>query len=253
MADPTIVPHGKPAWTREADIGYYDGTVDKEDNATENPEPYAVSCWRELHAMRGSAYTTKPSTLVDAENLALARHFAAVWYRTPEKLRANAVPSRADERLEYWATVLGVSCRATDPRWLMRQRCAAHFQSAGDPTQDNVEAALSTLLGSAFVQLNFYTGADLATPPDGTYWKGGDAGPAAYNLGGGTWMSSRCHLHVQVTQPSNMPDWQFLDMMDMQLFQLLDRMLPAYATFGWSTGDGFLVDISRIGFDGLAD
>jgi len=35
------------------------------------------------------------------------------------------------------------------------------------------------------------------------------------------------------------------------LFQLLDRMLPAKCTFNWTTGDGFILDVSQLDFTGL--
>jgi hypothetical protein len=269
--DPTIIPNGNPCWSREVAIGDYGGDLSKENSTEENPEPYAAQWYRELHEMRGSAYTTKPGTMVDAENVALARFFASVWSRNAEKLRANATPARADERLPYWATVLGVPHTPSDPRWLIRQRCAAHYAAAQAPTEDAVVTALQALLGEAYVGIYYpsngvgtnttfndsfddsFTVADYPATPPGTYWPAETAGPSSYDLGGGAWISSRSHLAVKVVQPSAMSDADFLQMVDVQMFQLLDRMLPAHATFGWYTGDGFLVDISRVGFDGVTD
>src|ERR1041384_1219880 len=95
-------PTGSPAWTREAAIGDYGGDPGKRACKTESVVPFAYQVYRELQAQRGSAYSARTSgTLVHAENLALARLFAAIFFRHPEKLRANAVPSGSDERLSY--------------------------------------------------------------------------------------------------------------------------------------------------------
>lgn len=248
----TIVPTGLPAWSRQAAIGDYDGAPDKEDSVTEGIEPYAAGWYRELHAMRGSAYTKSPRTLVDAENIAIARMSAAVWSRTPEKARANQTPLRADEKLEYWLEVLAVQGPADEQRWQMRQRAVTHFRAAKGPTTANVLQALTDLLGDAFVAMHIQTGPDLATPPPITYWPGVNPGVPEYDLGGGAWFSERAQLEVEIIQPPSMSLGDFLLLTNVQLFDLLDKMLPAWAGFTWaiSTG-GFLLDTSLMDFDGL--
>ena len=248
-------PTGKPAWSRDGSIGDYGGATDKRASDTEADTPYAYAVYKSLQSPRGSAYSQETSgTLVHCENLSLARTLSAVWYRGPEKLRANMTPGRSDERLEYWATVLGIPFGPNDQRWQVRQRCAAHYQATRGPTLQNVTDAVTALLGDAFVSITTTVGSDLATPPDVTYWPGINAGPSTYSLGGGAWLSTRCHMVVNVSQPSGMSDGEFLQLTNVQLFQLLDRMLPIWATFNWSTNAtyGFLVGVSRIGFDGLA-
>lgn len=248
----TCEPTGKPAWTREASIGDYGGATDKRASSTEGSAPYAYAVYRDLQAQRGSAYTKKQGTLVDVENLALARTLAAVWFRLPERYRANALPHTSDERLEYWATVLGIPFGPETPRWRVRQLAAAHYQAATGPTLDNVTQAVSALLGDAFVQIRTTVGTNLDNPPDPTVWPGVNPGSGAYSLGGGDWYSSRCHLTVEMVQPTGMTDADFLNLRDVQLVQLLDRILPAWATFnGAFVGGGFLLDISRLDFQGL--
>lgn len=249
----TIVPFGKPAWSREASIGDYDGSVDKEDSKTEGDEPYAAMWWRELRAMRGSAYTLKTSTIVDAENVALARHFAAVWSRTPEKVRANASPGRSDERLDYWAEVLNVPNRKTESRWTVRENCAAHYVASLGPTLANVQDSATALLGDAYVAVHTTTGANLASPPASTFWPGVNPGDQTYNLGGGTWSSSRCHLWIEAVWPSGMSRGDFDNLTRVQAFQLFDRLLPAHATFSTTVGDGFILGTSLLGYDALTD
>ncbi len=246
-----ITPTGLPVWSRNAAIGDYDGSLDKEDSSTEAVVPYAAQWYSELHAMRGSAYTTLPGTLVDAENLAIARMNGAVWSRLPEKVRANATPLRCDERLDYWVTVLGVPSKDGEQRWQLRDRCVAHYKASNGPTIQNIHDSLSALLGEAFVDATSSVGSDLATPPAITYWPGVNPGPATYSLGGGAWFSERNHLFVEVTIPPGKSTGDFLNMMNVQMFQLLDSLLPCWATFNWATSSGFLLDISSLDFDGL--
>lgn len=247
-------PTGRPAWSRDASIGDYGGAPDKRDSETEGRVTYALAVYRELQSQRGSAYSKSTSgTVVHVENLSLARTLSTVWFRAPEKLRANATPARADERLDYWATVLGITWHESDPKWLVRQKCAAHYVATKGNTPEGVEQAVSELLGDAFVSIITYVGTDLDNPPTPTNWPGVDPGASTYDLGGGTWLSRRCRLLVNVTQPGSMSDSAFLRLMNVDLMQLLDRLLPCWATFGWSRNDsyGFRVGISRIGIDGV--
>lgn len=244
-------PSGFPAWSREGAIGDYGGSTDKAASRTEGSIPYAFSVYQSLQGQRGSAYTQATGTLVHCENLALARTLSCVWYRVPEKLRANATPAGSDERLEYWADVLGVPFGPRDQRWQIRQRCAAHYEATKGPTIANVTDAVDSLLADAFVSVDTTIGTDLANPPAITNWPGINPGPSSYSLGGGAWLSSRCHMSIHVTQPAGMSDNAFLDLVNVQLFQLGDRILPAWVTFTWSENDGFFLDISRLDYDGL--
>jgi hypothetical protein len=251
----TITPTGSPVWSREGSIGDYDGALTKEDCTTEATVPYAGQVHRELRAMRGSAYTQDPHTLVDAENIAMARMFAAVWYRTPEKVRANATPRRCDEKLEYWVEVLGVPKKQGEQRWQLRDRASAHYQAANGPTMSNITSSLASLLGDAFIEVTHQEGVDLDTPPTQTFWPGVNPGDASYSLGRGAWMSERCHLAIEAQIPVGMSDGDFLHLMNVEMFALLDTLLPAWATWGWavSTGGslGFFLDVSRLDFDGI--
>jgi len=251
--DPTCVPTGRPAWSREAAIGDYGGATDKEDCSTEAVEPYAAAWLRDLRSARGSAYTQKDATLVDAENVALARHFAAVWSRNPEKLRANATPLRADERLEYWCNVLAVPMRDDEQRWQRRQNANAVYVASAGPTCANVTATMQALLGDAFVAVHTTTGTDLDTPPTNTYWPGVNPGDDSYSLGGGQWSSPRCHLWVEVQWPAGMSIVDFNDLIHVRAPRLLDPLLPAHATFSVSVGGGFILGTSLLGYTGLTE
>ncbi len=244
-----VLPVGKPAWSRLAAIGDYGGATDKRDSATEGTTPYAWGIYQELTAALGSAFSAATTGMVHALKCALARSQAAVA-RAAEKLTANARPGTADELLGHWVRLEGITVKESDEKWQVRQRAAAKFQATKGPTAANVDAAIETLLGDYYVRSWRLVGADLATPPTPTYWPGVNPGPAAYNLGGGTWSSISAHLIVEVTQPSTGSLAEFLDLMNVQLFQLLDRTLEAYATFDWGVdvSSGFLLDIDQLDF-----
>lgn len=247
----TITPNGKPPWTRECNIGDYGGDPNKENSLSEGDRPYAAVLVKELQGMRGSAYTTLPNTLVHCENLALARLFAWLYFRMPEKVAANSKPGRSDEKLGYWVDVLNISTRPDEPKWSIRKKCAAKYTAAKGPTYQTIRDALIELLGDFFTELHTLYGTLASAPPTITYWPGVNPGPASHDLGGGAWLSERCHLWVELRMPADSELPRFYQLVNVDMFQLLDTMLPAWATFAWSTSDGFLLDISRLDFDGM--
>ncbi len=235
-------------------IGDYGGDLEKEDSDTEGRAPYAAHILTELQEQRGTAYTTTPGRLVDVENLALARFLAAAGPRTAEKLRANATPARSDERLAYWQKFLAVPTKPGEPKWRLRHKLAAHYRSSEGPTRDAVIAALQDVLGDAFVDATWEEGATLSVPPTPTYWPDINPGNVADSLGGGTWLSARAHLFVEVQIPVGMSIGAFLTLVTVDMPPMLDRLLPAWATFDWGFGGGFLVAASETDVDaGLVD
>jgi hypothetical protein len=242
----TCDPAGRPPWVRDRTIADYGGALDKEATATETV-PYAWIWYSELRAMRGSAYRQESAGLVHAENIAIARSEAART-RAAEKLVANSQPSTAGERLGYWATVLQPSHKPTDSEAAVRARCAALYKAGIGPTIAQTDEACSELLGDAFVRTWRSEGTDLANPPQQTYWPTANPGGSGYDLGGGAWFSERCHLIVEVEQPDEMARADYDELITVHLFQLLDRMLPAWATFDWGedVADGFTLDLSEL-------
>ncbi len=97
---------GRPVWSRERKIGHYGGALDKKNTTTEGV-PYAGVAYRELQAMRPSAYSASGDDLVHVENVCLARSSSA-RLRAGEKVATNGLPSTSDEKLEHWVEVLRV-------------------------------------------------------------------------------------------------------------------------------------------------
>lgn len=232
-----------------AQIEDYGGALDKRDCQTETT-PHAFNWYQEIGATLGSAYGTGMRGSVHAHKLALARARAAVD-RSDERFRANCTPGTASALLDVWADALSVPVAANDPEWLVRERAKAKFASVAGADLVSVEDACRSLLGDRFVSLGVNVGSALSDPPASTppttAW-GND-----FDLGNGVWATQRAHIQVYVTRPSNATDPAFLDLMNVQLMRLLDDLLPGWATFGWSVtdGEGFLLGISLLGYDGL--
>lgn len=257
MSNDPIELEGDAAWSRGRRIGHYGGALDKVDCRTEEV-PYAFIAYNELRAMRSSAYSTETGNLVDAENVAIARSSAA-RFRAGEKLATNGTPLTSDERLEYWVEVLDVPFHPGDTRQEIRARCSAFYKLAEGATEPNVDLAIAELLGNNFVRTWRARGTDLANPPPQTFalFTDGEvqtAGLTAYTLGSGVWLSERAHLTVEVQLLEHQTLGEFLRMMNVDLFQLLDRMLPSDMTFNWALDveTGFALDVSQLDFTGFS-
>jgi hypothetical protein len=235
-------------------IGDYDGAFDKEDSITEGPEPYAYQWYRNIEAMLGDGFTTVRRGLVHAKKLALARTQAGLQ-RTAERALANSIPETADECLEAWAEALAVPLRDGAERWRVRQQCAAKFQTNRGPTASDIDVAVESILGDLYVESIRQNANALSAPPPQTFWPSGTPGPMSLALGGYAWFSERSHLTVRVTYPQAGDEGEFFRRVNTDLFQYLDRRLPATATFNWAAWRtepiGFYLDSSPLDFTGL--
>jgi hypothetical protein len=249
----TTTPTGYPAWSRDAAIGDYGGDPSKRASNTEGETPYAWWVYRMLQGMRGSAYSQRVGgTLVHCQNLATARLMAWWGWRMPEKFRANTQPASADEGLPYWVEVLKIPTRPSDRKWQIRQRCAAHSRAITSSSLTAHQAAVRELLGDAYVDSYYTQGTSLSSPPTITFWPGVNPGPDTHSLGGGAWISERSRFTVVTRIPPGMQLGEYRQLADVQLFQLLHRLLPAHVTFGWTVGgDGFFLDSSPLDLTGL--
>lgn len=246
----TVTLHGGVSAT----IGDYDGATDKEDSITEGPEPYAYQWYRNYEAMLGDGFTTARSGLVHAKKLALSRLQAGLQ-RTAERALANSIPATSDECLESWAKVLAVPLRDGAERWKVRQQCAVKFQTNRGPTSSDIDSALASILGELYVESIRQNAEPLSTPPSQTFWPSGTPGPSSMALGGYAWFSERAHLTVRVTYPHAGDESEFFRRVNIDLFQYLDRRLPATASFNWAGWRtdllGFYLDSSPLDLTGM--
>jgi hypothetical protein len=226
----TTTARGLPAWARGGDIGDVDGDLEKHDCQTEET-PYAAMILRDLQASRGSAYTKLTGTFVHVENLALARFLSAVFYRKPEKFRCNMLPGTSAERLPYWQQLLGVPSQLDEPARVTRQKLAVHYRGSVGATIQVLREELSRLLGEAYVDVYAAKGTDLESPPTDTYWPVINPGSADMDIGGGGWFSGRSTIIVEYTQPVGMPDGELDRLLNVDMYALLDRLLPGWANW----------------------
>lgn len=251
----TTTLEGDPTWSRQRRIGHYGGALDKANTHTESI-PYAWIAFRELQSMRPSAYSEETGNLVDVENVCLARSSAA-RFRAGEKLTTNAIPTTSDERLEDWVKILAVPQFPHDTRQDLRVRCSAFYKLTEGATQPNVDLAVAELLGNNYVRVWRARGTDLASPPPQTFnlTGVGDADPMAlWRLAGQrVWLSERAHLTIEVQMLQGQSLTEFLQLMNVQLYALLDRMLPSDMTFNWAIDveSGFVLDIGQLDFTGF--
>jgi hypothetical protein len=209
-----------------------------------------------LHAIKstlGSAFTTDDHSIVGAENIATARLFAGLS-STSERVVKNSIPTTAYDALRSWADRLGISIRDDESADDIRSACMAKYKAMHGPTASIISESLKDLLGSDFVSLIFFNGQDLDNPPDSTYWEG--INPLPYNLGGNIffddeWTSTRCNVLVVIKRPDDIMSYDFNYLVNVQMYELLDRLLPAYATWSWTVApyDGFDLDNDELDFN----
>lgn len=254
----TTVPNGRPAWSRAAVIGDCDGSLDKEDTITEQT-PYAWIYYQEYTGALGSAFTILATGATHCRKLALGRLAAAI-VRGAEKINANSVPVTADDMLGEWVQILQLRITGTETKQDIRIRAAAKFSTAKGAARPQIDQVCSDLLGSYFVAVVRNQGSDLANPPPNTKWPGIAPGSSIYAISSDAWLSERSSIFVSVNGPTDIRDATFSQLVNVELFNELDRTLPAWCVPGWSVGStttGFLLDgyplatPTRLDFSGL--
>lgn len=216
----------------------------------------------------GDAFTKEQISIVGAETYALAGALQLA-NQTCEKIITNSKPGTASDALVKWANRLGVTILPDDTEASLRLRCAVKYMSSGGNTEGATLDLIAALLGSAFVTIHFNKGDDpddISSEPDGVVWDlGNSLAPATYDLfalprddndpmdeGTEVWTSPAASIIVEVTQPDNMSSDDFLKLVNVDLYNLLDGVLPAWATWHWVVGDdGFILDEDLLDFNGL--
>lgn len=241
----TFVVYGKS----DASIEDYGGSLDKENCQTERT-PYAAQFYRLIQDTQGSAYSKELSGLNHVRNLAKARHYG--WaQRIIEKWRNEQTPSTSSAKLDDWCALLKVGKRASDSDAERRARATAAYRALNGATVTNVDDAISALLGSWYVKTwrnwnNSMTEATVTYGPSA-------AGPSQWDLGGGVWASEHAHLVIETLEPTDAERGEFLTLVNVDLRQMLDRMLPDHMTWEWATNvaDGFRLDLGHLDYEGM--
>lgn len=255
IANPASVQFSLKVWKHSLLPRYndYGGDLNKKDSKTEGYTAYAHAVLKMLQAGLGNAFTTDSGTWITLRNIAWARAISYVHWRLSEKVESNAVPETADEKLAYWIRILNVTPRPFDTKADLRRKAGARFRANIQHAHTDLFTAVESVINPMLVTIHQNEGTDLETPPEPTYWPDGDAGPAGYDLGGGTWLSARSHVWCEVNLDTSISEQQALSKLNGDLFDELDWRLPAWCTFDWAETDGFVVGESQLDFDGLGD
>lgn len=183
-------------------------------------------------------YKPDDETAHAAEVYAHALVLASIW-ATNNRLRNQALPLKMLEALPMWEEICSLR-PANNARDIDRRSAvAAKLRGAAGNTLGDITEALAELLGTAFVAI------DVVDPTDEVvYWPAEYPGPPGFE-----WSSNRAHLYIQV-QKGTRTDVEFYSLIaSMDAF--LRSYLPAWCTYNWNTGSGFIVGESLIGEMGL--
>lgn len=229
----------------------YGGDVDKRDCGTETT-PYAATWYGEYTAMLGSAFSQETSGYIHAVKLALAR-LAAAESRDAERFSCNAMPTLSDNMSRAWCETIKIPYVDSMSGAMRRKLLATRIAAASGPSQDSVDAAVASMLGTNLVEVHRYLSNDLDDPPVVTRWPFGLPGSPALNIGGGAWISQRAHVFVEVEHPNIVDSSSYRELLDVHLSRLLDTILPAHATFDWGATieGGFIIGESLLGVNAL--
>jgi hypothetical protein len=96
-------------------------------------------------------------------------------------------------------------------------------------------------LGPLFVGITFNHDGEFETPPANTYWPGINPGPDSYDLGGGAWISERAQIIINAERPGGMSVAEYQAIMNGDLFELVDRLIPAWCTAQWRDSESLRV------------
>lgn len=176
---------------------------------------------------------------VGANVYALANAVGGIW-AINTRLRGAEIPERMLETLTVYETILRLRPDADDPDVVRRQAVAAKLRGLSGNTFVDIQAAVSSLLGSQFDGLITVAPAD-----DITYWPGINPGPPGYE-----WFSNRMVLGVRIKREGI--DAAGFDRLFGQCQTLLQDLLPAWEVFAIGVGaDGFVVDEDTVDIDFL--
>ncbi len=173
-----------------------------------------------LNESLGTGYDTSYASNVTAETMAEARAIAAVWSAS-RRMSLQWDPMRMSDFVGRWEKIFGVIPAPSDSMSARQAVLALKFRALAGPIAGNVEDAASTLLGDAYV------GVEFTTPAQANQSWPSSTPPSATNF-----YSFVAHILVRVQQPSTMTFSQFITLMG-KLTSMLDDLLPAWVSSDW--------------------
>lgn len=195
-------------------------------------------CEDEHDALRealSSSYDVSDASTIWDETWAQAGIVAAVWLAA-ERARGALIPSRMLETLTDWEEACRTRPAASDYVQTRRDRVAAKLRGLIGNTVGDISAALTTLLGSRFVQLQF-----VGTTNEIVYWPGVNPGPPGLE-----WSTNRVIVGVVLSR-DGVTDDEFTSIRN-RASELMDSIIPAWMTYRIGVGtDGFIANQGIVG------
>ncbi len=207
-----------------------------------NPFPFTLgggeSVVDSIHVALLDAYApgwdVEDDTEKNADAYAEALAVTFVWVAN-RRIANQAQPLKMLETLPVWEEAARLRPRPNDRDSDRRRRLASKLRGIANSTLTDIADACDALLGNNFVAALVAEAADQIT-----YWPGQNPGPPGYE-----WSSNRAHVQIQVSK-AGVTDSDFLTMTN-ELERVLDGMCPAWMTFSWHTGSGFVIEDSLLG------
>jgi hypothetical protein len=193
----------------------------------------------EFDALRESLspfYDVSADGTVYDEAWAQACQIAHAWL-VAERAKGVLVPARMLEVLTDWEEACRTRPSGVDSAHDRRARVAAKLRGLIGNTVGDISAALTELLGSRFVQLQFADPAD-----EIVYWPGINPGPPGLE-----WSSNRAVMAVVMNDDGLSAD-DFTALRN-RASEFMDSIIPAWMTYRigqGEAGDGFIVDVGVV-------
>jgi hypothetical protein len=201
-----------------------------------------------LQKARGPLYSTNTATAVGVENNAIARTLDRDSYGQNERMANSFLPSKATDlggrgTLRRWEAIFGITPSPSSDEPTRRAAVTAAWQKAiSSNNASGLNDTISGALGPLFVAVRY---TDPSTPA--VSWWPGNPNPDEDPSIPTPWYSTIRHVEIQVTQPSNYSEADFLTAVSAATVNL-DGLLPADVTFDWFTqdaGSGFILDTNE--------
>lgn len=226
----------------------YGADLDKKRSTSEGEVPYAWTWLLDQEAQKGSAYSSEPDALTRYEAIAKAR-VLGFCQRMSETHACQQLAVTADGELLRWAEIMGISTGKKD--WEIRNAAAARMLLFSGCVDETLTAAVTRVMGAAFVGL-YRTAGTLLSPPAPTFWLHGTVGPFNLSLDAdGAWTTRRCHVTIGLQRVAGESDTVIFRTAENELAEILANALPAVASYTWGFGadGGFTLGVDRLGRD----
>jgi len=184
-----------------------------------------------------------------SETVIIARLFASLQ-KISESLVSEAFPNTASDMLYNWAIRLGVPVNEDDDPDTIRALCNAKYRLNDGPTEFNLNATITEILGDRLEEIIYHYSTDgyLSPAPTFTY----DSYINPYTGYGTQFLtpddyqvSERAHITLSVNM-GTLTEEDFFRLISVQLRNILELLLPCWATWDWTIGtSGFILALDQ--------